>query len=371
MVVSHKLPRCYDTSKLEFQDFPEEKGKVQTHTFTEFPNTAESDEDEVYDKSELLKEEKPGSKASFWTFEYYQQFFDVESTDVLQRVLGSMFPHPNRNYLKTKIRPNPDLYGPFWICTTLVFTTAIAGNLANYMYVGSSGEYHWKYDFHKVSFAATAIFSYWWILPTAIFSFLWFTGNQIGYTFLEILCVYGYSLAIFIPISILWVIQFSWFQWILVIIGTLMSGGVLVFVFLPAVRKTTKKYTWAMIVLIFLLHASLAVGFKLYFFQIPPATTYPLSNSTVSSPQHLTNIDNLTTPQQALQNLKSSINKSSLKEKPLTDESASLKSKQGNHGNTENLKTVESVQGKSDAKPTKHTTLSGKSTTTKIRREQG
>ena len=90
----------------------------------------------------------------------------------------------------------------------------------------------------------------------------------------------------------------------------------------------------------------------------------------MSSPQHLTNIDNLTTPQQALQNLKSSINKSSLKEKPLTDESASLKSKQGNHGNTENLKTVESVQGKSDAKPTKHTTLSGKSTTTKIRREE-
>jgi hypothetical protein len=40
---------------------------------------------------QLLKEERPGSKASFWTFEYYQQFFDVESTDVLQRVLGSMY----------------------------------------------------------------------------------------------------------------------------------------------------------------------------------------------------------------------------------------------------------------------------------------
>jgi len=64
---------------------------------------------------QLLKEEKPGSKASFWTFEYYQQFFDVESTDVLQRVLGSMFPHPNKNYLKTKIRPNPDLYGKIYV----------------------------------------------------------------------------------------------------------------------------------------------------------------------------------------------------------------------------------------------------------------
>jgi hypothetical protein len=35
-------------------DFPEEKSKVQTHTFTDFPNTAESDEDEVYDKSEVI-----------------------------------------------------------------------------------------------------------------------------------------------------------------------------------------------------------------------------------------------------------------------------------------------------------------------------
>ncbi|VDH98417.1 Hypothetical predicted protein [Mytilus galloprovincialis] len=192
-----------------------------------------------------------------------------------------MFPHPNRNYLKTKIRPNPDLYGPFWICTTLVFTTAIAGNLANYLSMGSSADYNWKYDFHKVSFAATAIFSYWWILPGVIFGFLWWSGNQIGYTFLEILCVYGYSLAIFIPISILWVVQFNWFQWLLVILGTVLSGGVLVFIFLPAVRESTKKYTWALIVIIFLLHASLAVGFKLYFFHIPQSTNMDsLTNTT-------------------------------------------------------------------------------------------
>ncbi|XP_063441167.1 protein YIPF1-like isoform X1 [Mytilus trossulus] len=271
-----------DTSKLEFQDFPQDKGKTQTHTFTDFPHTAESDEDDVYDKSELLKEEKTESKVSFWTFEYYQQFFDVESKDVLQRVLGSMYPHPNRNYLKTKIRPSPDLYGPFWICTTLVFTTAIAGNLANYLSTGGSADYNWKYDFHKVSFAATAIFSYWWILPGVIFGFLWWSGNQIGYTFLEILCVYGYSLAIFIPISILWVVQFNWFQWMLVILGTVLSGGVLVFIFLPAVRESTKKYTWALIVIIFLLHASLAVGFKLYFFHIPQSTNMDLLTNTTA-----------------------------------------------------------------------------------------
>ena len=99
----------------------------------------------------------------------------------------------------------------------------------------------------------------------------------------------------------------------------------------------------------------MVISFQLYFFQIPPATTHPLSNSTESNPQHITGKDNLITPQQALQNLKqSTINKSPLKEKTLTDELA-----------------VES-EGKSDDKPTKRTTLSGKSLTssTKIRKEE-
>ena len=38
--------------------------------------------------------------------------------------------------------------GPFWICTTLVFTTAIAGNMANYIQYGGK-DYQWRYDFHK------------------------------------------------------------------------------------------------------------------------------------------------------------------------------------------------------------------------------
>lgn len=48
---------------------------------------------------------------SFWTFEYYQQFFDVETTQVGSRILGSMLPRPGGNYLDSHIRPNPDLYG--------------------------------------------------------------------------------------------------------------------------------------------------------------------------------------------------------------------------------------------------------------------
>ena len=38
--------------------------------------------------------------------------------------------------------------GPFWIATTLVFTTAISGNLANYIQHAGQ-DYQWRYDFHK------------------------------------------------------------------------------------------------------------------------------------------------------------------------------------------------------------------------------
>lgn len=52
---------------------------------------------------------KPGT--SFWTFEFYQQFFDVESKQVGDRILWSMVPKPGVSYLQSYIRPNPDLYG--------------------------------------------------------------------------------------------------------------------------------------------------------------------------------------------------------------------------------------------------------------------
>ncbi|KAH3696204.1 protein YIPF1-like [Dreissena polymorpha] len=253
----------------------------QLHTFTSFPHSAvdmDDEEEEGGDKSQLLKEGEKKS-LSFWTFEYYQQFFDVETREVFHRIAGSMMPIPNRNYLQQKIRPNPDLYGPFWICMTLVFTTAIAGNLANYLSAGGK-DYQWRYDFHKVTFAASAIFTYWWIIPAIMYGLLWWRKSQAGFTFLEILCVYGYSLAIYIPISILWVINVAWFKWSLVVVGACLSGGVLVITFWPALKDDTKKIALVIVSLIFVLHLALAAGFVLYFFHVPPPVSPAVTNTT-------------------------------------------------------------------------------------------
>lgn len=54
--------------------------------------------------------------------------------------------------------------------------------------------------------AAVVIFMYAWLVPVALWGFLsWRQGaeRQIGgYSFLETVCVYGYSLFIYIPTSV-------------------------------------------------------------------------------------------------------------------------------------------------------------------------
>ena len=103
-----------------------------------------------------------------------------------------------------------------------IFELLLKGNLIKwiriktdiYIYIYRERELHWKevssgchlkaWLFLSVTFAATAIFSYWWVVPFVFFGLLWWRGNPARYTFLELICVYGYSLAIYIPISVSW-----------------------------------------------------------------------------------------------------------------------------------------------------------------------
>lgn len=58
---------------------------------------------------------------SFFSIEYYQQYFNVDTNIVMERIMSSMIPRrAPSTYLKQNIGRNPDLYGPFWIVVTLV-----------------------------------------------------------------------------------------------------------------------------------------------------------------------------------------------------------------------------------------------------------
>ncbi|XP_029071505.1 protein YIPF2 isoform X2 [Monodon monoceros] len=186
------------------------------------------DEVEESDKTALLQEEK--QQPGFWTFSYYQSFFDVDTSQVLDRIKGSLLPRPGHNFVRHHLRNRPDLYGPFWICATLAFVLAVTGNLTLVLAQRRDPSIHYSPQFHKgkrsgqglvpggggsamaqgrlpalpaVTVAGTAIYCYAWLVPLALWGFLqWRKGvrERMGpYTFLETVCVYGYSLFVFLP----------------------------------------------------------------------------------------------------------------------------------------------------------------------------
>lgn len=273
---------------LSFQDYPAVHSPSNNTTSgfssgsnltSNYPteNFSKFEKESVGDAPGGADEENGGvtDSKSFWTFEYYQQFFDVDTKDVIDRMIASVV--PSRNAI---LKKKPDLYGPFWISLTLVFTIAIAGNIANYLQYANE-KYHWKYDFHLVSYAATAICLYVTLVPLSLWALLkWSSevtdldGLEDGRTpsALELICVYGYSLFIYIPVSILWSIQVGWLQWLLVLIAALLSGSVLLLTLMPPLRLSRHKFL--LIIGIISCHLLLAAGFMLFFFHVPEATEH-------------------------------------------------------------------------------------------------
>lgn len=61
------------------------------------------------------------------------KYFNVELMDVLERLKGASIPF-NKSFYQTAEK-NPDLYGPLWIYTTLVFVVTVSANISGYLSV--------------------------------------------------------------------------------------------------------------------------------------------------------------------------------------------------------------------------------------------
>jgi hypothetical protein len=61
------------------------------------------------------------------------KYFNVEVDDIKEKLIASIIPG-NKNF-HPLAEKTPDLYGPFWIYTTLIFLVTFAGNLSNYINV--------------------------------------------------------------------------------------------------------------------------------------------------------------------------------------------------------------------------------------------
>lgn len=236
------------------------EGKMDTNAKS-LPNTI-GDAD-FADSSGLLGAEgsSPDSPPGILSARRWQSYFNVESSDVLRRIYDSLF-IPGEEDFMDKTMSSPDFYGPFWICTTLIFVTAAAASIVESLSHTSDA---WYYDVGEVTFSAMLFYGYTVLAPLALYFALRFNGNPLDMKCL--LCLYGYSLFIFIPVSMLSVVPVEWFRWVILIAGSAESCAFLVTNLKRRLLNLPETTMYSILGAVGVVHMVLGLVLKLHFFQ--------------------------------------------------------------------------------------------------------
>ncbi|KAL9182462.1 hypothetical protein ACHAXT_013114 [Thalassiosira profunda] len=126
-----------------------------------------------------------------------------------------------------------DLYGPIWITWTLVFFVAVTSNISMYLHHktktsivdegGTAAEEEFEYSVDQLLHATWILYTFSVGLPTLLYFVLRLAGvNGLGLA--DLVCLYGYSLVPFLPVTWLCIVPLNWLKWIFLAISTALSG---------------------------------------------------------------------------------------------------------------------------------------------------
>ena len=172
--------------------------------------------------------------------------------------------YPRSNFLDI-LDGNPDLYGPFWIATTVVFILFLAGTISQYLGARKSGNELFGYDFTLLSAASGLIYGYTFVIPVALWGVLRWFGSE-GANVLECWALYGYANLIWIPVALISWSPISALNFVFVALGFVASAVFIVRNLWPVVRATDARTSRILLIVVVLLHAGLAIAIKFLFF---------------------------------------------------------------------------------------------------------
>jgi len=228
------------------------------------PTTGRSRSPGVGNADRGYLQDQPKGPSVFWQVEYYQPYFDVDTQTVLKRCYSTLI--PTASAYSTLLNPAADLYGPFWTLTTLIFTlflsSSLAASISAYL---SPDNVEYDYNFQLLSIAVSLVYAYGLGVPVS----LWLALRYLGvgeWSVVEAVAIWGYGQFVWIPVSILCVIPVPLLRWALVAVAFGLSGYFLVMNVYPILAMAEAKATRLLIVVIALLHAAIALTFKILFF---------------------------------------------------------------------------------------------------------
>jgi hypothetical protein len=174
---------------------------------------------------------------SWMGFDALKVYFQVDTKHVLRRIQHAVHPW-NGNFVQ-EIRASSDLYGPFWIATTVIFLTFMTNEVGRAL-SGNITPGFSPLDFERLSLCCILIYVYVFLLPF----FVWLVTRSLGgsssslsllpapttlassapLSLMACICIYGYSMSYLLPMTVLAILPISLWRFICIALCFGLSG---------------------------------------------------------------------------------------------------------------------------------------------------
>lgn len=181
----------------------------------------------VYQEKQQQKPASTGA-CSILSIDYWREYFDVTEDEIVGKVRSAL--NPTTSEFEQKIDAKVDLYGPFWISTTLIFCLIVLPRLWDVLLFKQQA-----FDIAKVGYGFTLIYG-----GLATFTFIFFgLGKFFGspVTLFKTAAIYGYSYTIFLAAALATVLKLQYLIFIVAVGAGFHSVLFLLKNFRPAIEK--------------------------------------------------------------------------------------------------------------------------------------
>ena len=238
---------------------------------TKAPSTSKQDDFGFSAPNTQPSTTSSNTNGGFWTATYWSGYFQIDSADVGRRISAAVL--PTQSFLDT-IGTNPDLYGPFWIPTTVIFALFSTSTIAESIAMAWSGK-PYTYDMLVLSTACATVYPFVVGVPLV----LWGTSKYLQVTnvrLIDLIVIYGYGMALWVPVSLLCVLPSDLIRWLLVLVALVFTTFFKVKTIHPlVVQSNNPKASNVILPTIIVCQVALAILFKLWFFQHVITVTPP------------------------------------------------------------------------------------------------
>lgn len=142
----------------------------------------------------------------FWNIDFYKPYFDISTNIAINRAYKALWPFQPQTFLESEL--HLDLYVPFWNYVTLVLTMSVLYHILT----GFSDTDATR----KIISCFTSFGMYIGVTPTIVYFVQKFKGGELSLP--ALVSLYGYSLVIYAPMSILYLMPYQLFR-LLILLG--------------------------------------------------------------------------------------------------------------------------------------------------------